>query len=139
MSAAAPAVASTNWAADYIGQPWIARENDCWAFVRRVWAERFGLQVPAVDVDPLRIMSVAHAFAGHPERAAWIEITQPVEGDAVLMAHGRRPLHVGIWISADGGGVLHCDHDAGVMFSRPRHLSAAGWLRLSYYRHRSCA
>lgn len=127
--------ASPHWAAGYIGLPWIAHDNDCWSFCRRVWAERFGLAVPAIDVDADHLAAVTRSFLGHPERARWAEVVAPVEGDAVLLAHSRFPTHVGIWVDIDGGGVLHCEQASGVVFSRPGALARCGWAHLSFYRH----
>lgn len=125
----------THWAIQYIGQEWVPQSNDCWAFCRRIWADHFGLDVPVVDVDPAHLAAVVHAFHGHAERAHWIEVAYPREGDAVLLAHSRYPSHVGVWIEADDGGVLHCDQASGVCFSSPQALARAGWGHLRYYRH----
>lgn len=124
----------THWAATYIGEPWVAQENDCWAFCRRVWSERYGVTVPIIGVDTENMLAVAHAFRENDERTHWHEVDVPREGDAVLMAHWRHPSHVGIWIDADGGGVLHCEKGAGVIFNSRSALFAAGWKDLRYYR-----
>lgn len=130
---------ATHWAADYIGQPWVAGANDCWSFCRRVWAERFGLSVPVIEVDAAHLAAVTRAFIGHPERVRWAEVDSPVEGDAVLLAHSRFPTHVGIWVGVDGGGVLHCEQASGVVFSSPGALARCGWGRLAFYRHEARA
>jgi len=128
-----------HWAADYIGLPYAPPDMDCWGFFRRVQRERFGRDLPPVDIDPVNLLGIARAFRDQPERARWHEVVVPVEGDAVLMAHAKHPSHVGVWIAADGGGVLHCERDAGVVFSRPQALRAAGWSRFAYYRRAACA
>lgn len=124
----------THWASTYIGAPWVAGEHDCWAFCRRVWAERFGLNVPAVDVDAHNLRAITRAISYHPERLLWVAVDTPAEGDAVLMAHNRFPAHVGIWVDADGGGVLHCEESRGVIFTTRAQLAVGGWTRLAYYR-----
>jgi len=126
-----------HWASAYIGQPWQPQAHDCWAFCRRVWREQFGLEVPAIDVDASRLAVVARAFRDHAERRHWDEVTEPREGDAVLMAHCRHPSHVGIWIDADGGGVLHCQDGPGVIFTTRAALARMGWGRLQYYRRQA--
>ena len=125
---------TTHWASDYIGQPYVRGEADCWAFCRRVWAERFGLEVPAVEVNGSNLRAITRAISHHPERLLWNPVEIPAEGDAVLMAHNRFPSHVGIWIEADGGGVLHCADPQGVIFTTRAQLAAAGWQALRYYR-----
>lgn len=137
MRATMPTAPTPHWAEAYIGAPWVPQSNDCWAFCRRVWAERFGIDVPVVEIDVHSILTVARAFHGHVERGNWQPVTQPAEGDAVLLSHTRYPSHVGIWLDADGGGVLHCQQGIGVIFSRPDALAKNGWGRLSFYRHAS--
>lgn len=131
--------AGAHWALAYIGEPWVAHSNDCWAFCRRVWAERFGLAVPIIEVDASRLATVAHAFRDNEERGRWQQVADPREGDAVLMAHCRHPSHIGIWIEADGGGVLHCIKGPGVVFMTPVAAARAGWSRMEFYRRGAAA
>lgn len=125
---------ATHWASHYIGLPYAPPARDCWGFVREIWRAHFGLAVPGVWVDASDTRAVLRAFRDHPERQAWVEVPAPAEGDAVLMAHNRHPAHVGVWVAADNGGVLHCERPHGVMFAKPAALARAGWARLRYYR-----
>lgn len=125
---------STHWAIDYIGDPWVAGEHDCWAFARRVWREQFGLDIPAVDVDSMNRMACVRAFAQHDERCAWAKVDVPEEGDAVLMGKNTRPSHVGVWVDAGGGGVLHCVEVSGVLYNTVQSLGFSGFRVLGYYR-----
>ena len=124
----------THWAVEYIGDPWVAGEHDCWAFVRRVWREQFGIEVPLIDVDACNRLACVRAFAGHEERANWHNVTTPQEGDAVLLSQSKHPSHVGVWIDADGGGVLHCVEGVGVVFQTVSSMRAAGWHGMEFYR-----
>lgn len=130
MSAAAP-----HWASAYIGAPWVAGEHDCWGFVRRVQRERYGREIPPFDVDAFNRLACARAVRDNPERSNWRQVAAPQEGDAVLLAHAKHPSHVGVWVEADGGGVLHCVEGDGVVFQTRKSLSACGWGRLEFYRH----
>lgn len=129
-AAASPAM---HWAAAYIGLPWVNGESDCWHFARQVWHERFGWDVPAVEVDAASALAGRRAFRDGA-RADWCVAEEPEEGDAVLMATGERPCHVGIWVAADGGGVLHSVEGAGVIFTRGRRIMDIGYRVLGYYR-----
>lgn len=120
-----------SWAAHYIGEPWVAGESDCWAFARRVWRERFGLEVPAVDVDALNRLASVRAFSAHPECAAWQQTAAPHDGCAVLMGKSSRPSHVGVWVD---GGILHSVEGAGVIFTRETDLRLMGFRVLGFYR-----
>ena len=123
-----------HWAMDYIGQAWERHTHDCWAFVRRVQHERFGRELAPVDVDAVNLLACARAIDNAAERARWDLVHQPAEGDVALLARTRYPSHVGVWIDADGGGVLHCLEKVGVIFQGMRALSAAGWQKVEFYR-----
>jgi cell wall-associated NlpC family hydrolase len=120
-----------SWAAAYIGQPWTP-ERDCWAFFRDVQREAFGREVPAIDIDALSLTACLRTFKAHPERGRWLPTDDPQDGDGVLLARGRLPSHVGIWV--DGGRVLHSLEGFGVVCQRVADLRAAGWSRIDCYR-----
>lgn len=124
----------SHWAEQYIGDAYDPQTHDCWAFCRRVWAEQFALTVPVVTVNGSNLRAITRAFSHHEERALWAAVEVPQEGDAVLLAHSKYPSHVGIWVTADGGGVLHCQDPMGVVFSSRSALARAGWARLQFYR-----
>lgn len=124
-----------HWAADYIGLPWVAGASDCWAFACRIWRERFGFEAPLFAGDPTDPRVARRALAHDPERSGWrIVAFGPREGDAVLMARGARPCHVGIWIDPDPPGVLHSVEGAGVVFTPPARLAAMGYRIIGIYR-----
>lgn len=131
-----------HWAFKYIGTPW---ENgaqgpdayDCWSFFRHIQGEKFGIDVPVIDVDANNFRTVINNMVGHEEHQNWRSVQEPKEGDAVLMAHMRYPSHVGVWLDVDGGGVLHCTRGEGVVFSSKSSLKNSGWTKVEYYRHAS--
>lgn len=62
-------------------------------------------------------------------------MSDPVEGDAVLMGTGDRPCHVGLWITPDAaGGVLHSVEGAGVIFTPGLRVRDLGYAILGFYR-----
>ena len=128
--------------ARYVGAPWAAGAQgpeawDCWALFRHVQAEHFGLAVPEIIAadydDPAALSSL---FRGHDERARWVRVERPAHGDAVIV---HRPLHIGTWIEADGGGVLHAVRGVGVIFSKDAAWRLSGFGRREYFRHESRA
>jgi len=122
-----------HWASTYIGGPWVVGESDCWAFARRVWHERFGLEVPTVAVDASSPRAVRRAFVAGAE--GWNAALTPCEGDAVLMAKGVHPCHVGVWIAPpEGAGVLHAVEGAGVIFTPVPRLHDLGYRITGFYR-----
>ncbi len=133
-----------HWAVEYIGRPWVNGAQgpdsfDCWSFFRFIQREKFGIDVPAVDIDADHLRSVLTAFSSHDELKMWNPVNLPGEGDAVLMRHSKHPSHIGLYINVDGGGVLHCVRGEGVVFSTLTSLKLTGWGRLEFYRHASDA
>jgi len=93
--------------------------------------------LPEIPVDATNLRAVLKGFQSHPERERWEVVAHPhdrFEGDAVLMRQSRYPVHVGVWLGADGGGVLHCMQGAGVVFQRIEHLRLHGWQVEGIYR-----
>jgi hypothetical protein len=63
-----------------------------------------------------------------------MQVDQPVDGDLVMMARRSVPVHIGIWVNANGrGGVLHCLEKSGVVFSDKLSLRAMGFGGITYY------
>lgn len=125
------------WAADYIGKPWVngaagPEAFDCWGLVRHVYSTRYGIALPAVDVDAHAPLAVRHAFTSGSLAGPWQPVALYAEGDAILMSHGRHPHHVGLWLA--NGCVLHAVEGAGVLAQRPQSLAAHGWRILGAYR-----
>jgi hypothetical protein len=50
------------------------------------------------------------------------------------MRQAKNPVHAGIWLDIDGGGVLHCVRGSGVVFQSIVTLNLCGWFLHSYYR-----
>lgn len=126
---------SDHWAAPLIGLPWVAGESDCWSFARRVWADRFGWDVPPVAVDPADPRAARRALAA-PKTLGWLSVDRPREGDGVMMARGAWDCHVGVWIEPDGqGGILHSVERAGVVFTVLPQLELMGFRVTGFWRH----
>ncbi len=128
-----------HWAEELIGRPYRAGGPgpdafDCWGLVRWVMAQRFCRELPAIPVDAADLRAVLTAFRDHPERQRWQSVSVPLDGDCVLMRQSRHPVHVGVWLTVDGGGVLHAIECNGVVFQRVRDLPASGWRIEGFYR-----
>ena len=128
-----------HWAEELIGRPYRAGGQgpdafDCWGLVRWVMARQFGRELPAIPVDAADLRTVLTVFRDHPERRRWRPVSAPIDGDCVLMRQSRHPVHVGVWLNVDEGGVLHAVSGNGVVFQRLRDLLASGWRVEGFYR-----
>lgn len=128
-----------HWADAYIGAPFESGASgpaayDCWGLLRAVLREHFGRVLPALGHDARSLRSCVLTAAEEVASPRWRAVELPAEGDAVLMARARHPSHVGVWLDADGGRVLHCLEGAGVVCVPPRRLALDGWQVRGLYR-----
>ena len=65
---------------------------------------------------------------------AFKEVEKPQDGDVVLMRQSKNPVHAGLWLDTDGGGILHCVRGIGVIYQNVCSLNACGWYLDSFYR-----
>lgn len=100
------------------------REWNCWSFVREIQRRHFGREIPPLPIgDEAGIRLVLADWEG---RSRWRKQRgAPAEGDILLMR--GMDLHVGLWIEADGGGVLHCQRERDVTFDDTRSLALCGF------------
>lgn len=50
------------------------------------------------------------------------------------MRQAKNPVHAGLWLDIDGGGILHCVRESGVIFQNALSLNLSGWFIDSFYR-----
>lgn len=123
--------AVNHWAAGYIGMEWTPTFS-CWHFCALVWRQRFGVSVSPTVVDASDPRATRRAFEAGAAAGGWATVSAPIEGDAVLMAKGARPCHVGIWLNL--GGVLHCIEGVGAIFTARERLGDLGYRVVGTYR-----
>lgn len=124
----------------YIGLPWEAGAAgpgawDCMAFARTVQRHHFGILMPEIaipDYDDVR--ALVRLNSDHREHANWVVVAQPIHGDLVLV---RKPMHYGVWLDLDGGGVIHCVRGQGVVYTKDSAWPVSGFGRREYLRHLS--
>jgi hypothetical protein len=126
-----------HWSVQYIGRPWERGEHDCWQLLRSVQEEQFGRTLPAYSVDLDDYRAIVRLLRDAPERQRWQLTETPEEGDSVLMGMGQDPSHVGVWVSANGGTVLHCPRNETSRLDSLLSLRQQGWSRIEFYR--SCS
>jgi cell wall-associated NlpC family hydrolase len=102
---------------------------DCFGLVDCVWRELFARSLPVREE------------AMHAKPSDWRRLQAPEDGALVFMRFaGDR--HVGVWLSDDGGGVLHAvepdgwkigDRRASVVFETIFALRLRGYLQTRFY------
>jgi len=133
-----------HWTVNYLGRPWAPGANgpdayDCWGLVRAVMLDQAGIVIPAAPVargrDSLR--DVLEAFRTSPLHNDWRRIERPEQPlECALMAEGKHPVHVGLWVPAIGRGrVLHAIQGAGVVCMDLTTLELNSFRVLGWYRH----
>ena len=95
----------------------------------------YGRDLTIIPVQENNLRQLIKTIDAHPERAHWDVVYKPIEGDIALMRQSRHPIHVGIWLDIDGGGMLHCMQGAGVVFQNLHSLALTGWKIENYYRY----
>jgi hypothetical protein len=106
---------------DYIGKPWEANAKgpeafDCWGLLVDVYKKQLNLDLPEypkIDRDSLASLQGGIATILNSD---WTAIARPVEYCAVcLSVNTKYAHHVGVFLEVDGGRVLHCTKQGGVL------------------------
>lgn len=118
-----------DWWSRYVGLPFGEGRGQvtCWALVRRVYADRLGVDLPEYgEISAHDLVRVARAMrAGQNE--GWRAVDRPQALDVVLMRSGRggrAVVHVGVMV--DGARVLHVEEQTAAAVVPLRHPTIAG-------------
>jgi len=129
-----------HWAVKYIGLPYEPGgrgpdKYDCWGLVRHVYRNEFCMDLP--DLPGIVFTSAKSQTrvieAGIDQE--WVSILKPFDGCGVAMGQKEYMHHVGVYIDADGGKILHANSGSGVVANTPAQLRMVGFKTILYYRH----
>lgn len=129
---------AAHWGEKYIGLPWVngaqgPNSFDCWGFVRYVYSQEKGVDLPVFEIDADKPLAIRHAISDERARSRWVPVDflslEPF--DVLLLSQANHPDHVGVW---SGSGLLHCIREAGVVHQTRQSLYRAGWNIVSCYR-----
>lgn len=126
----------THWSTPWLAKRWVEGEYECVHFVAEVLDVQFGVDVAGVPAAPAGVrVRDATLREGLRERARPTDT--PLDGDLVLMTMAggvrMRAYHLGIYVAAGGGCVLHLDED-GAFVHRIDELATQGLALEGYYR-----
>ena len=126
------------WADAYVGTPFgdAAGELTCWALVRRVYADRLGIDLPSYgEISAFDLLRIARAMARGKDDG-WRTVSPPQDLDVCLMRGpqgGASVLHVGVM--AGPRHLLHVEAATAAVLVPIAHFSVAG--RILGYRRRA--
>lgn len=132
---------TAHWSDRYLGRPWQNGADgpgayDCYGLVRAAYRDIRGVDMPIVDTDGLSTKACVRAFDAYADYGPWQVVTDMQDMDVVVMGHGKKPHHVGLWIAHGTGFVLHALESTGVCRQSASSLLAHGWNILDVYRRR---
>ena len=117
----------------HLGRPWNPYGFDCWECVRAIYWDAFGIQLATYgghqEPTTARRTILEEAASGR-----WQEIASPIDGCVVLMGKRTWPHHIGVYLDADGGRIVHCLEHVGCIIDQVRSLSKAGWGFMKFYK-----
>lgn len=123
------------FACKYIGMPYHSIDFNCWGLVKHFYKTEYGIDLPLIIPEDQNIKSTINAINQSSERENWNKAIYPQCGDVVLLRQSKQPVHVGVWLGNDGGGVLHCLKETGVIFQSLQNLLFMGWKVEGFYRY----
>lgn len=108
-------------------------EFDCWGLARYVQKNLFNRELPKIENRPSTLLGMAKLVRDHSVRKEWSILEKPVDGCLVEMSHNKHCYHIGVYLSSNGGGIIHSIESIGVCWDRLIHLKAAGWRKFVYH------
>jgi len=127
-----------HWAIEHIGKPWVSGARggdtfDCWGLVFHVYKTVLKIDLPQLPgLDARNYLRVARVIK---DQDTFDFVDAPKEFDVVLLGRSSQCNHVGIYTEAQGGGVVHCEDGAGVVFVSIPQLRAQNFNNVSFIRH----
>lgn len=122
-----------HWSERFLQWSPASEHGACLDFFRHVQREQFGREVPAAIV-PGGLLAIARELRTHAIELGWQEVSEPMHGDGVLMAHFKFATHIGIYVAdLPKPAVLHCVGGS-VGLHDFFHLDLHRWRRSGFYR-----
>ncbi len=121
----------SSWAQAYVGLPYILGVGECAHRAALVWRQEFGFDIePPSALGDLR--AAQRCIRAELAKADWARVSEPTEGDAVVMLKGGLLCHVGVWVAP--GHVLHCTRADGMVLTPVEDLPEQGFPVFGYFR-----
>lgn len=127
-----------HWSCKYIGMKFLIGgrdENgvDCWGLLRLIYSREFDIELPELPgIAQTQVSRIATQIV--KQSSDWAQ-SYPFDGAAVAMSTSNVFHHVGVFLDADGGKILHCWDRHNVIADSLRGLHLKGIQRIVYFRH----
>ncbi len=128
-----------DWLKQYIGKLWVAGTYgpstfDCWGLVWHVSKYCYGREIPKYQ-NGFKLGQNGRAELIKLETAMhFVQIEKPEDGCFVGLGNGRGIYHVGIYVEADGGLVLHCYNKGRTVAESLVSIKCCGFSKIEFYR-----
>lgn len=123
-----------------LGLPWRRgamgpRAYDCWGLACHLQRVLFGREMTAIPDPPDgRDRAALERFVSeHPARLQWRQVDRPVQGAIVELANDQHPWHIGVYLTIDGGRIVHSQRSTGVTIDSIVGLKGAGWRKFVFH------
>lgn len=129
-----------HWATSYIGKEWKWGGRgpdvfDCWGLVRHVYAARYGVELGNyLETDLKGFFREMNQQIQNADQ--WTQVDKPFEGAAVAIGGTELYHHVGVYLEADGGLILHSASMRKIRAQSLRALKIEGLSRIAFFKHR---
>jgi hypothetical protein len=100
-----------------------------------IYKERYGLELPEYPGITFASPKMQCEVILKEIMENWIEVEKPFEGAGVGMSQRARLHHVGFYLGADGGKVLHCTDPHGVCVNTVLQLRCQGYRIVRFFKH----
>jgi len=130
-----------HWASEFIGKPWVSGARgpdvfDCWGLLFHIYKTKYQTILPLYeDTNAANVLEATKQINAGCLGSDWERIEKPFEGCAVGMSTHKLFHHVGLYIVANGGVILHCADGKGVVAQSIPVLKSQGWGRIEFFKH----
>lgn len=129
----------TDYIRSMLHRPYNDDSFTCWHLVVDCQLKVFGRRVYSDMPKVACWQEYGRIIHNHPERANWVEVDRPRPGSVAMFRKVKFELHAGVWLSPQGGVILHCDKPHGVVYDDPELLlgMGTGLNKIRYYEPRT--
>jgi len=129
-----------HWTNEILSKPWKANTRgpetfDCWGLVHYVYLTQKGIDLPSyLEVNANnRKETTSFIERLNSNSSCWKQISIPENFCVCAMSMSDLFSHVGLWLNVDGGIVIHCTKETGVIAEPIRSLKTKGWRKICFF------